>query len=131
MLQFTLRTLLLVTTLVAGLLGLQTVGGGSVATTTLVVGLVIGGCISFLFRRSNIGMTPVVSAVAVAILSVILGIYLIDFDAEGWDNPFGKLPWGLDLLFWFAFFGAFVGAAIGLMLCTWRRWRASQVITEN
>ena len=71
------------------------------------------------------GIAPVVSAVAAAVFSVILGIYLIDFHSEAWDNSLGKLPWGLDLLFWYAFFGAFAGAALGLMWCICRRWRVS------
>lgn len=122
MAQFSLRTLLLLTPLVAGLLVIQTLSGrGSVAISTLVIGLVIGGCVSFLFRRSNLGMTPVFSAVAAAIFSTILGIWLIEFDAENWNNSFGKVPWGVDLLFWFAFFGAFAGVAIGLVLCLYRR----------
>lgn len=121
MAQFTLRTLLLLTALVAGVLSLLVLGGWGVVNSTLIVGLVIGGCVSFLFRRSALGGTPVVFALAAAIVSEILGIYLVDFHIEDWDNPLGKTPSGLYDLFWYAFFGALAGAAFGAAIRIGRR----------
>lgn len=130
MTQFSLRALFSLTTLLAGVVWLWGHGGWRVAASTLVIGLVIGGCISFLFRRSKLGTAPLVAALAAAIVSEIVGIYVVDFRVEDWDDlaGTGQIPYGLDDLFWFAFGGAFFGAALGF---TWGRWRRSRPKTRQ
>ncbi len=126
MTQFTLRTLFLLITLLAGAVWLLIHGGWYVVASTLVIGVVIGACISFLLRRSKLGTAPLVAALAAAIASEIVGIYVVDFRVEDWHDlsGTGSLPYGLDHLFWFAFCGAFFGAALGFTVGKWRRSRA-------
>jgi len=61
--------------------------------STLIEGCVVGACMSFLFRRSGLGVMPLIGAVAGAIIAEISGIHIVGFDPD-WDNPLGKVPYG-------------------------------------
>jgi len=118
--QFSLRTLLVVFAMSALTLSLWKVGGGKLLTSTLVIGLVVGGAISLL-GSNKVGTTPIIitgASTAGALAATIFGVYAVGFDVADWDNPLGKCPIGLDDLFWFGFWGALVSANVAAVL----RW---------
>jgi hypothetical protein len=108
------RTLLTVTAFVAGALLLWILGGWSVAASTVVIGVTVGACASFLFRRSKVGATPLIAATTVAVVSEVFGIHIVGFRVEDWQDPLGKAPIGLDDLFWYPFWGSVFGSGIGV-----------------
>lgn len=119
MMQFSLRTLCIVTALVAETLSLWIIGGSYIVITTLVIGLTIGACTLILFR--GCGVRTVITAIAMAVASEISGVYIVNFSVEEWQNPLGKIPIELRDLFWFAFWGAIFGGAIGVAFSMMRR----------
>jgi drug/metabolite transporter (DMT)-like permease len=82
-----------------------------------VVGVVIGGCASFLFRRNKVGLMPMAAAVAAALALSFVGFCSVFYS----EVPLKEKKWGV-VVFWCAVCGAFIGAAIGVMIRSWHSW---------
>lgn len=117
--QFSLRTLLIVFAMSGLPLSLWRIGGYQVLTSSLVIGLVIGGAISLL-GSNKAGATPIIitgTSSFGALAATIFGVYAVGFNVADWDNPLGKCPFGLDDLFWFGFWGALASAGVATVFC--------------
>jgi hypothetical protein len=111
-LQFRLRTLLAVFPLVALSLTLWKLGGRPLLMPTLILALGVGGAITLLCRKKTAATLWVILAGSStgALIAEIGGIYLIEFNAAEWNNPLGKMPYGVDTVMWYGIWGALAGA---------------------